>query len=102
MPHPVAALRAVALYEAISYLVLLGIAMPLKYWAAMPLAVSVVGTVHGVLFVWFCVALLRVLTMARWPLWRAVVVFVASLLPVVPFLLDRRMRDWAAEPQVRD
>lgn len=92
--NPVSFLRVVSLMEAVSYLVLLGIAMPLKYWAGLPGAVRVVGSMHGLLFVVLCVALLRVLVQARWPFFRAVLVFVASLVPLVPFWLDRQMRGW--------
>jgi hypothetical protein len=47
MKNPVSFLRSVALLEAISYLVLLFIAMPLKYALGMPMAVKIVGSVHG-------------------------------------------------------
>ena len=43
--------RFVGRLEAISFLTLLGIAMPLKYLGDMPQAVQVVGWIHGVLFV---------------------------------------------------
>ncbi len=94
--HPVERLRRVALAEAVSYLLLLGVAMPLKYLAGMPRAVTVVGLVHGVLFVAFAWALFAVWRQGRWPLQRLLAVFVASLLPVVPFVMDRRMRSWRA------
>ena len=44
-------LRIIGLIEGVSFLVLLGIAMPLKYLAGMPRAVSAVGMAHGVLFI---------------------------------------------------
>ena len=62
---PVTFLRRVALAEAVSYLILVAIAMPLKYLADQPLAVRYVGMAHGVLFILFCWALLRVLTKSR-------------------------------------
>lgn len=97
MKNPVSFLRLVALLEAISYLILLFIAMPLKYVWGMPMAVRVVGALHGGLFVVFCLALLRVLNSTAWPFSRAVLVFVASFLPFVPFFIDRRMKKWAIE-----
>ena len=92
--NPVSLLRVVSLAEGISYLVLLGIAMPLKYGAHLPEAVRIVGAIHGGLFVVFCLALFRALITARWPLSRAGLVFVASLIPFAPLWLDRRMRAW--------
>ena len=87
-------LRIVALIEAISYMLLVGIAMPLKYIWHQPMAVRVVGMIHGALFCVFCVALLRATISAKWPLSRAALLFVASLLPFGPFLLDGRMKQW--------
>lgn len=71
--------------------------MPLKYVAGWPLAVKVVGWIHGVLFVIFGCALLRVWIQARWPFGRTVLVFIAALLPFGPFVVDRRMREWEAD-----
>ena len=45
------ALRTLAIIEGVSTLVLFGIAMPLKYFAGLPLAVRIVGSLHGALFV---------------------------------------------------
>lgn len=97
MKHPVSFLRSVGLLEATSYLILLGIAMPLKYFGGMPLPVRIVGSIHGGLFVLFCIALYRVMMNTNWPFSRAALVFIASLLPFVPFFIDRRMRAWVAE-----
>lgn len=47
--------RKIAFAEGVSFLVLLFIAMPLKYLANLPMAVTVVGGLHGVLFVAFIV-----------------------------------------------
>lgn len=45
--------RKIAFAEGISFLVLLVIAMPLKYLADLPKAVTIVGALHGALFVAF-------------------------------------------------
>ena len=95
--NPVSFLRVTALVEGVSFIVLLGVAMPLKYWAGMPAAVKAVGWVHGVLFVVFCAALLRTMTAAKWTVGRAALVFAAALLPFGPFLIDARMKRYAEE-----
>ena len=46
-----AQLRLLGVVEGTSTLILFGIAMPLKYLAGMPMAVTVVGSIHGALFV---------------------------------------------------
>jgi len=93
--HPIHGLRILALLEACSYLALVGIAMPLKYFADQPLAVRYVGWAHGLLFVLFCAALLRAQLAARWPIERSAGYFIASLVPLVPFWLDRGLREHA-------
>ncbi len=85
-------LRAAGWAEAVSFLLLLGVAMPLKYAAGRPGAVRVLGWIHGALFVMFCAALLRAHVRGRWPIGRSALVFVAALLPFGPFLIDRRHR----------
>ena len=64
-------LRIVGIIEGISFLVLLGIAMPLKYLADMPRAVSVVGMAHGVLFILYLAAIVHAHVTVRWPMARA-------------------------------
>lgn len=97
MKNPVPFLRRIALIEGWSFLILLGIAMPLKYFADMPMAVKIVGWAHGVLFVLLCWALLQTLLFTRWSIFRCAAVFIASLLPFGPFLLDGRMVRWQNE-----
>ena len=95
--NPVTFLRLVALVEGLSFLVLLFVAMPLKYLAGLPAAVKVAGWVHGVLFIVFCVALLSSAVAARWPVSRAGLLFVAALLPFGPFVVDGRMMRYEQE-----
>jgi integral membrane protein len=97
MKNSVALLRTLSLVEGISFIVLVGIAMPLKYWAGMPLAVRIAGSLHGALFVLFGVALLWATLAARWPMSRAALVFVAALVPFAPLWLDRHLRRWSDE-----
>jgi integral membrane protein len=85
-------LRAVGMVEAVSFLLLLGVAMPLKYFAGMPLAVKIAGWIHGLLFIAFGVCLLVAQGERRWPMRWTALVFVAALLPFGPFVIDRRLR----------
>ncbi len=89
---PIGRLRAIGLIEGASYLVLLGVAMPLKYFAALPMAVKVAGWAHGALFILFCAALAQAFFTARWSIVRAGVVFVAALLPFGTFAIDGRLK----------
>jgi integral membrane protein len=89
-----ALLRPIMFAEAISYLVLLTVAMPLKYIWHMAAAVKIAGSIHGALFVVFCIALQQACLAGRWPTSRAALLFIASFVPVLPFFLDQRLREW--------
>lgn len=93
-------LRVVALVEGVSFLVLLFIAMPLKYAAGMPMAVKLVGGVHGGLFLLFLLAVFQAMDEGKWPLSRAGLAFVASLVPFGTFWFDRSLREEQARTQV--
>ena len=89
---PLGRFRAVALAEGVSYLLLLGVAMPLKYFAGFPEAVLAVGWAHGVLFVLYLLSLVEVSLTRRWRPVRIFVAFVVSLVPFGTFVLDARLR----------
>jgi integral membrane protein len=75
--------------EGISYLVLLGIAMPLKYFFDMPQAVRLVGSLHGILFVAFMFMIAWLVVQKKMTLLGAVKAFVLSLVPFGTFYLKR-------------
>ena len=83
-------LRIVAFLEGISYLVLLGIAMPLKYLAGIPQAVRVVGMAHGVLFVLFVLLLIQVAVERNWSFKKSILSFFSSLVPFGTFYADAK------------
>ena len=83
--------RVIGLLEAVSFVLLVFVAMPLKYLADRPGAVSVVGMIHGVLFVLYCLALLPARKQASWPLSRVGALVLAAQVPFGPFLTDRRL-----------
>jgi integral membrane protein len=80
--------RLIAFIEGVSYLVLLFVAMPLKYWAGFPLAVSIVGMIHGILFVLFFISLAEATLRLQWTFIRVVLVFLSSLIPFGTFFLE--------------
>ena len=83
--------RVIAICEGISFLVLLFIAMPLKYFAGYPQAVLVVGWIHGILFISYMISGLDVKTTYRWNFRRTFIAFIAALVPFGPFILEKRI-----------
>jgi integral membrane protein len=89
---PLGRLRLTGLTEGVSYLLLLLVAMPMKYLADVPAAVTVVGWAHGVLFIALCVAIAAAMWQSGLS-WRlGLLAFVAALLPFGPFVIDGRLR----------
>lgn len=81
-----------AVVEGISYLVLLFIAMPFKYFLDSPLMVKYVGWAHGVLFMAYVALLLICWIKYKWTFTRAALFFFASLMPFLPFWVDRKLK----------
>ncbi|CAD7797500.1 hypothetical protein CHRY9390_00179 [Chryseobacterium aquaeductus] len=93
--------RKTALVEGISYLILLFIAMPLKYIFSIPEPVKYFGWIHGVLFLFFIVVLLAASIKYKWNLKRIIVYLVGSVLPFVPFYLDKSLKKEYSQNQYR-
>lgn len=77
--------------EGTSFLLLLFIAMPLKYLADQPLMVTIVGSAHGVLWIAYLAALAHSAWLGKWPFSRLFLGGVASVLPFGPFVFDARV-----------
>ena len=85
-------LRMIALLEGWSWLILLFVAMPLKYFAGNEISVPIVGRIHGGLFLIFCLALLIAMIESKWKLGFSTVVFLSSLVPFGAFFMDRELK----------
>lgn len=85
--------RLVAMLEGISYLLLLFVAMPLKYLADMPLAVKYVGWLHGGLFVLFMLWLLQIWLEYEWKFSKVIFAFVMSIVPFGTFYLEKKLKE---------
>jgi integral membrane protein len=82
-------LRIASMLEGISFLVLLFIAMPMKYLAGEPQWVSWAGRVHGGLFIVLALALMRCASARGWNMSRSLRVIGMALVPFGAFFLDR-------------
>lgn len=84
-------LRLSALLEGVSFILLLLIAMPLKYWAGIPEPVQVIGMAHGILFVWYVMAVLAAKYEFKMSLKNTALSLGASLLPLGTFYADAKI-----------
>jgi len=89
LKSPLGRLLKVGVAEGISFLVLLLIAMPLKYMAGMPTPVRIIGMLHGILFIGYAIALLQAKHTYRWPSKKVFIAFLLSFLPFGTFFLGR-------------
>lgn len=85
-------LRILGNIEGVSYLLLLFIAMPLKYAYDMPTAVKITGMAHGLLFVAYCLLLTMCMKRFSWKLGFGVYLFIATLIPLGTFVTDRKLK----------
>jgi len=101
--------RLTGFIEGISFLLLLGVAMPLKYYFGNVsvdefgakiydngIYVSIVGMTHGILFTLYCLQLFLAMRRHKWGLGLSAYFFVAALIPFGTFYSDRRLRQLAA------
>jgi integral membrane protein len=85
-------LRKVGMMEGVSLLILLFIAMPLKYIWQQPETVKIVGWIHGGLFILFITLVLRVYAQRDWPFKKLVWAFLAAFLPFGTFVFDKQLK----------
>lgn len=89
---PLGQFRIVSFSEGLSYLLLLFVAMPMKYMAGEPLMVRIFGSIHGALFVFFMISLIYTAFDRSWRMNRVLLAFGASIVPFGAFFLERSLK----------
>ena len=84
--------RIVGIAEGISFLVLLLVAMPLKYVFGLPQAVKVFGWMHGILFIGFLWLAFEVMGSLKKPFGWFAKAFAAAIIPLGTFFFDRQLK----------
>lgn len=82
--------RYTAIAEGISYLLLFGIGMPLKYIVKIPEPNIYIGYVHGFLFIAYVILAVLFCMEKKWDIKRFIILFIASLLPFGTFYIDKK------------
>jgi integral membrane protein len=85
-------LTIIGYLEGTSFLLLLGIAMPLKYMMGISEGVKYVGMAHGVLFIAYIVILVGATIKIKMPLWAIPAGVLGSFLPFGPFIFDHLLK----------
>lgn len=94
MQKTVKTFRHINTLEGYSYLILLFIAMPLKYIFGFVLAVKYIGMLHGVLFIALCIFLVLASQKAKWGFKESTLYFIASLIPFATFITSKRIKTY--------
>lgn len=81
--------RLMGMVEGGSLLVLVFIAMPLKYWAGFPEAVRIVGSLHGLLFILYVLMIIYTTFKVKWSFLWVVSAFAVAFIPFGNMVLDR-------------
>lgn len=85
--------KIISTLEALSFLILLGIAMPLKYIAKLEIGasmVSIVGMLHGILFIVYILCAYLMKQQLNWSFKTYLIVNLCSVLPFGPFYAERK------------
>ncbi len=93
-------LRIVGFLEGISFILLVGVAMPLKYIGGYTNATWEIGMIHGVLFIAYIIAVIPVKFELKWNIKTTFLVLIASLLPLGTFVADYKIfRKYQVRPE---
>ena len=82
--------RIVALLEGVSYLLLLFVAVPIKYLMDDPQYVKMLGMPHGMLFIGYVVLAFLIRSDYKWNSRQFMVVLIASVIPFGTFYVDKK------------
>jgi integral membrane protein len=88
--------RMIGIAEGISFLVLLLIAMPLKYLMHIPEAVKIMGWIHGALFISFIYFAFEIMGALNKNSTWFLKAFAAAFIPLGTFVFDRQLKKEAA------
>lgn len=82
--------RIVAFLEGLSYILLLGIATPIKYLMDDPQYVKLLGMPHGILFMAYIVLAFFLKPDQQWSKKAFYIILIASIIPFGTFYVDKK------------
>lgn len=94
MQNIVKTFRHINTLEGYSYLLLVFIAMPLKYLFGFAIAVKIFGMLHGILFIALLILLVLASEKAQWGFKKNMIFFIASLIPFATFVTSKQIKSY--------
>ena len=91
--------RIIANVVGVALVVLVFVAMPLKYFFGNPVLVEIVGPLHGFLYMVYLLLTLMLCIQMRWSLVRTVPLLLAGTIPFMSFIAERKATQWVREEQ---
>lgn len=85
--------RVISYIEGLSYLILVFIAMPIKYIGENPYPVKIIGMAHGVLFILFVMFLYEAMKKQSWENRFSIKLFIYSLIPFGSFIIEKKVKE---------
>jgi integral membrane protein len=83
--------RTLAYTVGVGLVILVLVAVPLKYFADSPTLVAIVGPLHGFLYMVYLVAAVNLAFRSRWSPVKTVLVMLAGTIPFVSFVAERKV-----------
>lgn len=99
--HPLHLTRLGGYFDGTTLLLLFAVAMPLKYWADMPLAVTIVGTVHGFVFIFYLLTVLYAQLRLQWHVKWTLFSMLAAFFPFGNYVLNHFLTKHADRFEVK-
>lgn len=90
---PLYRFRILALIEGVSYLLILFVTMPLKYYMGIGILNKIVGWSHGILFVLYIILACEILIRNRISFWQFLRVIIASIIPFGTFFNEKMLKE---------
>lgn len=82
--------RIISFLEGVSYLLLLFVAVPIKYFGADASYVKMLGMPHGILFITYIILAFLLKPTLKWNIKTFLIILIASVLPFGTFYIDRK------------
>lgn len=83
--------RTLGQWEGMSLIVLLFLAMPLKYFFGLPIAVKIVGSIHGLLFTLYLIFGVIHAKKANWKITKLLFAYIVSVIPFGFIIFDKKL-----------